>query len=145
MVPGLYQSGEDYDAAEAASLGIGTIVDLSGRGRTPPAGVLYLHWPIEDAGLPDGATCERIVDLVVARLRGGGRVLVHCSMGLNRSGLVSALAARALLGLTGAAAVERVRSARGADALCNEAFACHLEALPAPAGGGSARRVVPVR
>lgn len=63
------------------------------------------------------ATARRVARRVLLRQR----VLVTCAMGLNRSGLVSALALRAL-GLEPAEAVSLVRRARGPLALSNAVF-----------------------
>lgn len=70
-------------------------------------------------------------ELVVADIQAGRRVLVSCMAGLNRSGLVSALALHLLYGWPGARCVDHVRSKRrprGSHqrALSNDAF---VEAL----------------
>lgn len=59
----------------------------------------------------------------------GKRTLVSCAMGKNRSGLVTALAARELMGLTGAEAARLVRSRRPI-ALTNPVFVRFLASLP---------------
>jgi protein-tyrosine phosphatase len=58
---------------------------------------------------------------VARRLRKGQRVLVTCAMGLNRSGLVSALALR-MQGVPSERAIAAVRQARGPNALNNGQF-----------------------
>ena len=58
----------------------------------------------------------------------GRRVLVRCSGGLNRSGLVSALALTHL-GRSADEAVALVRAARGPWALTNPGFVAHLKSL----------------
>ncbi len=63
------------------------------------------------------AAADRTADL----LRQGKRVLSMCSQGLNRSGLVSALAL-VRLGFTPADAIARVRDGRGQFALNNDLF-----------------------
>lgn len=62
------------------------------------------------------------VDLVAKELVDGGRVLVTCSAGLNRSGLVTGLALCASTDLTTKQIVDRIRSARGPFALGNLYF-----------------------
>lgn len=57
------------------------------------------------------------------------RVLVACAMGLNRSGLVTALALRRA-GYDPKSAVEKVRAARGPDALSNARFERMVWTLP---------------
>lgn len=60
---------------------------------------------------------------VAARVTAGKRVLVTCQAGLNRSGLVSALAlCTAVEGMTPGDAIDLVRRARGPWALSNPAF-----------------------
>jgi hypothetical protein len=64
--------------------------------------------------------------------RGGGRVLVTCYMGWNRSGLVTGLLLRELTDLSPAQIVQAVRNARGPSALSNASFVAAL--LRSPAG-----------
>lgn len=66
---------------------------------------------------------------VAGAVADGKRTLVSCAMGKNRSGLVTALAARELLGITGAQSVNLVRNRRPI-ALANPAFVRFLAALP---------------
>lgn len=50
------------------------------------------HWPIPDWGtVPDDELLE-IVDDVVARLRDGRGVILHCGAGIGRTGVVATLA-----------------------------------------------------
>ena len=70
---------------------------------------------------------ERTVAIEAARetawrLQAGRHVLVTCMMGLNRSGLISALALQMAYGVSPEQAIHRVRSARGPDALSNPQF-----------------------
>ncbi len=59
----------------------------------------------------------------VAQLHGTGKkILVTCMAGLNRSGMVTAMALYLLTGWDGAKVVQHVQQMR-ADALCNETFA----------------------
>lgn len=59
----------------------------------------------------------------------GEPVLVTCAQGRNRSGLVSAVAVRAITGLSSREAIMLVRRARGPHALSNPAFVRYLEQL----------------
>ncbi len=84
--------------------------------------------PIRDSGsMPpeELAETKRLVfaaaDRVAELLRQGRRVLVSCAQGLNRSGLVSALAL-VRLGLSPDEAIERVRNGRSPYALRNDLF-----------------------
>lgn len=87
-----------------------------------PDRLFKLHWPIEDGPLPNLQILESVVYTVVHLIEEGERVLVHCSAGLNRSGLVSALALIDLADITGDKAVEVIRMCRGPQALCNRTF-----------------------
>lgn len=90
--------------------------------------VVVIHAPMDDA-VPTAA--ERRVATGAARsvhrhrLR-GHRVLVTCQMGLNRSGLVSALALRQA-GLPPCDAIQAVRDARSRYALGNHHFVKMIE------------------
>lgn len=91
-----------------------------------------LHWPIDDGKVPDEGILNAVVDFVVANVKADRCVLVHCYMGWNRAGLVSALALRKLLQVSGKEAVEFVRVLRSASALSNRSFANYVESLDAP-------------
>lgn len=74
-----------------------------------------------DAGfMPDVKQLHQIADEVNV-LRGAGPTLVHCQAGLNRSGLVTALA---LIkdGRTPREAIDLLREKRSPLVLCNETF-----------------------
>lgn len=60
---------------------------------------------------------------VGAELMRGGRVLVTCAAGLNRSGLVTGLALVITTRMPHEEIVQRIRAARGDQALCNPTFA----------------------
>lgn len=139
----LYQSGAPEDAAEWASIhsrGIDVVVDLFGTldpgVPTAPNSILYIFWPIEDAdALPAMGILTVLVDAVVRLIQLGHKVLVHCHRGKSRSGLLNALVAMKLLGISGRKAVDLVRLRRPG-ALGNAVFTAYLEALPAPAPSG---------
>jgi protein-tyrosine phosphatase len=94
------------------------------------SGLEVIHVPLDDSGVPmlpqekHGAMVA--ARQVAMRLREGKRVLVTCAAGLNRSGLVSALA-MGMLGATAAVAIESVRRARGPRALSNPYFVSFVE------------------
>lgn len=76
--------------------------------------ILYLHLPIEDAGIPDYAferQWEEAGKAIRADLMDGGKVLIHCKGGLGRTGTI---AARLLveLGVQAEMAICLVRTAR---------------------------------
>jgi len=63
---------------------------------------------------------------VVEAVRQGKKVLVTCMAGLNRSGMVTALALRELTGWSGPAIVKHVK-ARRPYALCNSTFEKYIK------------------
>lgn len=65
--------------------------------------------------------------LVAEHVMSGHLVLVTCMQGLNRSGMVTALAMRELMGWSGPRIVEHIRHHRE-QALFNETFARYIEA-----------------
>lgn len=104
----------------------------------------YRHaWMSDGVWVPEDLL-EGLVSSVCDRLQSGGRVLVMCQMGRNRSALVSALVVRRLLGCSGAEAVELLRRARPR-ALANDVFADWLCRLPPVEGVPVPRELVPIR
>ena len=97
-------------------------------------GQLMVKWPIfdthnqPDAPQPREELLEELGDLV-NRLRKHGKVLVHCEQGLNRSGLVVALAL-IKSGMTPDQAIAHVKKKREG-ALFNESFCAWLRRRPA--------------
>lgn len=79
---------------------------------------------VDGPEMPAVATLEWLVDEVVTAVTSGGKVLVACAGGRNRSGLVR------LAGCSGAQALSLIQSRRD-NALNNLTFARHLAALPA--------------
>jgi protein-tyrosine phosphatase len=134
VVPGLLLATRLDSSTRFAALDVDAIVDLEDWevAWVPPVplGCLYLSFPMEDEDEVDPTVRE--VAVFVASLVGSGRrVLVHCTEGLNRSGLV---VARALMemGRTTSEAIESVRRQRGPSvdgfpALGNEAFVRWLQ------------------
>ena len=135
----LWIGGAPVDYAWARRQGIDVVVDVSDPDQKPDPGDVrdfdYRKSPLVDGDeLPDGEQVDELVRHVVDSVRDGRRVLVHCSFGKNRSGLVVTLAVRELLGISGAQAVEIVRLRRHR-AVNNEVFAAYVEGLPAPEPG----------
>lgn len=105
-------------------------------------GVDVVHAPNDDSvALPLTKEKLRIAiraaDAVARRIQDGGRVLVTCAAGLNRSGLVSALALHKLYGWAGDECVRTVRAKRVASkrhpgkALSNAEFVAAIRRLQA--------------
>jgi protein-tyrosine phosphatase len=87
----------------------------------PPAsnfpGVTVIHAPNDDdfSRLPTRDELRLAIQAArqaVPILQGGGKVLSTCYMGLNRSGLVSALTLHLWLGVSGDEAIQMVRRGR---------------------------------
>lgn len=97
-------------------------------------GVEVIHAGFDDSGrMPtrgEIAVAKTASEVVADRVARGRRVLVTCWMGLNRSGLVTALALRHLTGMSGADALALVREKR-LGALRNDHFARMLQLIPA--------------
>lgn len=74
---------------------------------------------------------EAMAEKVAIAYRSGKRVLVTCAAGLNRSGLVTALALRLINGKSGNECADIVQSARK-DALYNRYFNFHVRSLLLP-------------
>lgn len=84
-----------------------------------------IYAPMDDTDVVPKAMARSAAQKVVRELRAGSKVLVVCNMGLNRSGLVNALALHYLTGQSGASAMQTVQSRRQS-ALFNPAFALYL-------------------
>jgi hypothetical protein len=142
VLPGsLWQSGSPVDWAAVEEFGIDTVIDVNGDGdrRLEPVGwfrsesILYLFWPLADSRLPNPADLAVVVSLILGRIESGHRVLVLCSQGLNRSGLLSATVVQAVCGGTGADALGYLQERRQRP-MSNPVFIEHLRGLPVPAG-----------
>lgn len=123
----LYISG-DLDSWDCiAPHGIDVVIDLDGGLDacipTECNHCLYVYFPFEDddRALPSLVKLQAIADMAASLIREGHRVLTHCNMGFNRSGLVAGLILKSL-GMSGDAAVTRIRERRPG-ALYNDRFA----------------------
>ena len=129
VVSGLFQANCTLSLDELYAHGFEAVFDLGGWNRagcedgcTCP----YAFYLIDDVPwIPDPGSIDALAARVVAALDDSKRVVVNCSAGLNRSGL---LVARSLilLGNTPERAIELVRRARGPHALSNVGFTRYL-------------------
>lgn len=98
-----------YSAALAALRegGVTTVASLLGAGELPPAleraygeaGFTLLRYPIADFGVPEDAAAFRaFLEQVLAGMRAGEGIYIHCAMGRGRTGTAVAC----LLALAGA-------------------------------------------
>lgn len=132
----LWHGGCPVDFGWVRDAGIDVVLDVADADSYPPAeeieGLIYLKSPLVDHGtLPDEGLTLRLAQLVAGLIEDGHRALVHCTFGRNRSGLMTTLIVRELLGVSGAEALAHVRSLRDGVAN-NEVFSAWLESLPAP-------------
>ena len=125
--------GAGIDLAHGRSLGIDVLV-LAAEEYTPSCfeaqGIRVFYAQLDDA-IPSQEELDRanqIASAVTREYVRGKRVLITCYMGLNRSGLITALVLRRAYGLTGPEAIRAVRAARP-HALGNRHFCAYLESL----------------
>jgi protein-tyrosine phosphatase len=129
VVPGLFIATRLDSSGGYTTLGVDAIVNLEDWEMTwvppVPSGGLFVSFPIDDGDEVDPKVRE-VAAFVASVVKSGRRVLVHCTEGLNRSGVV---AARALMemGLSASDAIDLVRRGRGPSvdgfpALGNQAF-----------------------
>ena len=94
-----------------------------------------LRVSLDDCEPPRKGDLEK-AEVMAAKVAGahklGKRILVTCAAGLNRSGLVTALALRFIIGKSGEECANIVKHARQ-DALCNRYFDFYVRSFLAPA------------
>lgn len=136
VVPGLFQGGHDVRGQRRTACVVGSEFDLvvslaTREGYGPDPDVEHVVLRLADAGIDPatGARVQAVSDRVAEAVGDGRRVLVRCSGGLNRSGLVVALAL-VRLGRSSEEAMELVRAARGPWALTNPGFVAYLGDVP---------------
>jgi protein-tyrosine phosphatase len=121
IIDNLWQG--DVRAGKLASTGVGdfdVIVNLTGESTAWPSkdhNKTYVNFHFGDGSMPDLNQLDALVEYVAAlytfrTTEKRTRVLVHCTMGINRSGLVCALIARRLKGLSGIEALRLIRQKR---------------------------------
>jgi protein-tyrosine phosphatase len=82
---------------------------------------VLMAWMQDAPVIPDIKLIEHAADIVNQSIARGATVLVHCQAGLNRSGLVTALALMKA-GRSAEDAIGLLRSKRCAEVLCNKTF-----------------------
>lgn len=111
--------------------GIKVVFDLSGgfdRKDLAKLVELYVYCPLQDTGvLPDLKMLDALATLGARMVKEGKKVLTHCTMGFNRSGLLNGLIL-VKLGLTGKESVQLIQS-KIPMALHNKVFREYLESL----------------
>ncbi|HSD49308.1 MAG TPA: dual specificity protein phosphatase [Actinomycetota bacterium] len=144
VIPGLLIGTRLDPASDYDTLGVDVIVDLEewDWAWVPPVPTnrMYVSFPIEDDDEVDPKVRE-VASFIASLIRSGRAVLVHCTEGLNRSGVV---VARALMtmGQTAEDAIRLVRERRGPSvdgfpALGNASFVDWLRSEEARSGPGA--------
>jgi len=112
------------DVLKLKSLGVAHVIDLSGHiDIYADDWISYLYFPFEDIeSLPDVdlLRCVVLYGFDIVRLK-DEILLVHCTMGLNRSALVTGYI-MGFLGIPPKTAIEKIREVRGNSALSNKSF-----------------------
>lgn len=139
VAQGIYQ-GPCPKSAEEVRLAGFHVLTFCAREIQPvihdPQGLRVLYAPMNDSPAhpmtEEEWTSARQAGREIARVNSaGGRALTTCAMGLNRSGVVNALALHYRFGVSGAEAIDQVRRTRGPMALSNPSFVERLRRLPA--------------
>lgn len=133
VAPGIYVgSRPDYEECRSYE-----VIVFAAKEYQPSAtdfpGIKIIHAPMDDTdpmSKEDTTTALRTAMTVAALRRKGNRVLVTCWAGLNRSGLIAALALKLLYKTNATQAIQRVRNARGPWAISNNAFVRLIGATP---------------
>jgi hypothetical protein len=126
----LFMSADLSDWSCAQPHGIDVVIDVDGGLDTciPTMSnqCLYVYFPFDDDDqtLPNASKLRAIAQMGASLIQDGHRVLAHCGMGYNRSGLIAGMILKAL-GVPGSAAVSRIRERRPG-ALFNDRFAEYL-------------------
>lgn len=145
IVPGLWQGSLPPNGLILRNAGFGTLVLCARELQVPDIyfpEVRVIHAPNDDhPEMP--LTAEKLRTAIVAArevskaLQAGDKSLVTCAAGLNRSGLVSALALHMTYGWSGEDCISKIRAARESrkypelEALSNSEFCTVLRRLPA--------------
>lgn len=129
----LFVSPEILDWRPLAERRIRLVLDLEGKiddgVPTIPNNMVYVYFPFDDDALPDLVKLHALGQLAAEMVRHGRAVLIHCSLGFNRSPLLAGVTFT-YLGLTGTEALEKLRAKR-VGALYNRTYADYLATLPA--------------
>lgn len=135
VYPGLYVGGHASQEAFPVVVGreFGLVVSL----HQEPEGVsvygpdlyttTHITYTMADADLDPRRHTELdvLASHVEDEIRHGGKVLVRCMAGINRSALVAALA-MVKMGWLPDEAIERIRSVRSPYCLCNDSFVAYI-------------------
>ncbi len=126
IAPKLYQGGAVVPLHDYADFSMIVLCAVEYQPVMPYFGGQIIPAAFDDTLRPTGEDLARALNaalMVASELRRGGRVLVTCYQGLNRSGLVVGLTL-SLLGTMhdGKHIVNTIRTARGSEALKNTTY-----------------------
>lgn len=137
ILPGkLWQSGNIEDPKRLAAAGINYIINMCGDEPVHAKWSGHFNYPLTEVqyAIGDGniahVNLEHIHEIAEAaadHINRGGKVLSHCQMGWNRSGLVTALIMHKL-GFEGDV-VQHIRSKRSPHALTNSDFHEYVKSI----------------
>jgi len=138
IAPNLWQGSNPPHGPLLRQAGFDVLVLCAYERQYPSSyfpGMQVLKVPLDDGHVVPKEQAKRAGAEVARLVRAGKKVLVVCNMGVNRSGLVTALALWHLTGLPGSHCLLQVQQNRrapsGMPALCNPVFADFLLFLPA--------------
>jgi protein-tyrosine phosphatase len=132
IAPRLWQGADPPKGGLLRQLGFRVLVLCAEECQYPPSafpGIRIINAPMDDAWYVASETARRGANQAAELWRRGAPVLITCHMGLNRSGLVSALTLRAITGCSGNQAMLAIQRKRP-NALYNKAFQTFLKRLP---------------
>ena len=136
IIQNLYQGAAPPYGETVAKLGFDTLVLCANENQHKDLypGVEVVLAPGDDDArvnrmMRDLPTWQHAAQIVAERVASGKKVLVTCVAGLNRSGMVTALALRQITGWSGEDIVEHIQASREM-ALCNDTFADYIRGLP---------------
>lgn len=120
---GLPGAPEDYIRSDIRDLHDSGVRCLLSLQRVPDVfgsvcadeGLEWIHYPIEDFGVPRDLTgFKSMIDNAVGHIERGQPVCAHCRAGIGRTGMVLACMVGALFGVSGERAMRTVRKVRTA-------------------------------
>lgn len=123
-------------AVEDAAERVDCVVDLTSSWRSPsaalPEDVSRIDFPMRDGPLPDLRELDELVRRLAEGVAQGDRLYLHCSSGINRSGLLGALLIREIEDCTGPEAIRRIEDRTAGSILRNPRFRQYVEGLGRP-------------
>ena len=85
---GVFLSGNDFTDEDLRRIGIIYILNISTKVDNPYPGITAMFINISDGGGPIEKYFPQTYDFIQGALDAGGKVLVHCHMGISRSATI---------------------------------------------------------